>query len=606
MLYCVDEMPIRIRSISKRRTRRTVSLRTLGASVLLFFLGGQVAFAGIVNSNFQTTIPPDGGSGGEVAGYVDILNPERTPITIRVSGTFSDIDICDDDELAEWRLPYGSNNRRLTITLGPEETVRVLFPLVFVCPAAAANAAAYLTEGKLDFGFTVTITGIRDTTSTDETDTTWDEESPTRFRVQAADEGTFAGFLAAVEETDLRIVRLEGAAQRTLPDTDGDGPGCPSRFSGTWESAMEFQPDPLTLLDFSHELALTYMVGGVGDWRFTSRSTFDETGLTVQQFDTTGYLGSHTPRVRVTVPATAPQSTSLILDWQVGLGGVSILYQAIYEADQCGYAFGLQGQTPRDYGYLSNRVLTPLSFWFRTYFNATKVNPGMPLDYVRYGPYSYKNYILGDCEDGISFTGFEAYVRGSLLNVELWIDPTDLSGTVDFIIEEIGFSWLDLYATYAFALDESSLSLYPRFHFALEEEVCFQPYIQILFSEGTEGFHIDEFHLYGLSIRTESDGLALALNSFWMPTTSVDLFSVSRADDPPCWDEDFAFNVIAIFSDDAPGPFGLSDLQISLSTVIAPRFVPFRLASLIAIDFDRPPGLQWTQWTLDFEIPLAI
>ena len=568
-----------------------------GIALCLFFLfTGIAGLAEVVNHQFKTTIPLDGSAGGEVAGFVDVFNPEPTPVTITsITGTFLDIDICDDDELAQWRLPYVIEYRRLKITLAPEETVRLLFPSVLVCATSTANAAAHPIEGRLDFGVDVSISP-----------SAIEEGSPTAFRAQhISDEIAFERFLSWMTETDLRIVFLDGTAKRTPMDTDGDGPTCPGRFSGTWRTSMSFLPDPLTLLDFSHEFAVTYMVGGVGNWRFTSRSTFDETGLTAQQFETTGYLGSHTPRVRVATLPDAPQSTSLILDWQVAIGGVSLIYQAIYEADQCGYAFGLQGQTSRDYAYLSNLALTPLSFWFTGYFNVTKVNPDMPLDYVRYGPYPYKNYVLSDCEDGISFTGFEAKADARLLDVWLWIDPTDSSGVVEFFIDDTGFPWLDLYATYEFALDELSLSLYPRFHFALEEEVCFQPYIQILFSEGTEGFHIDGLQLSGLYINVESGGLDLSLSSIWVSGYSVDSFTVGPADDYPCWEEDFVFYLTALFREGAPGPFGLYHLQVRFLTIIAPRFVPFRLGSFITIDFNQPPGSQWTQWALEFEVPLG-
>jgi hypothetical protein len=567
-----------------------------GIFLCLFLLfAGSVGLADVVDHQFRTTIPLDGSAGGEVAGFVDVFNPEPTPVTLTsITGTFLDIDICDDDELAQWRLPYVIEYRRQKITLAPEETVRLLFPAVMVCSTSAANAAAHPIEGRLDFGVDISILP-----------SAIEEGSPTAFRAQHTDEVSFERFLSWMAETDLRVVFLDGTAQRTPWDTDGDGPTCPGRLSGTWESVLILQPAPFTLLDFSHEFAVTYLVGGIGDWRLTSRSTFDETGLTVQQFEMQGYLDAHIPRVRLTALPDAPQSTSLILDWQVGIAGVNILYQAIYEANQCGYSFSLQGQTPRDDAYLSNRALTPLSFWFTGYFNATKANPNMPLDYVRYGPYPYKNYILSDCEDGISFTGFEARVQASLLDVELWIDPADSSGVVEFFIDDTGFSWLDLHATFEFEVEEIALSLYPRFYFPLEDEVCFQPYVQILFSEGAEGFHIDGLQLFGLYLSAESDGLALRLSSTWVSGYSADSFSVTPADDDPCWEEDFAFYMNALFQEGAPGPFGLSQLQIRLSTLIAPRFVPFRLDSFITINFNYPPGSQWTQWIVEFEVPLG-
>lgn len=540
-------------------------------TVLLFvILFGCSAFAAsIVGHGFVTTLSELYVERGKAMGYVDIRNSSGAPEVISVAANFFDDDGCVDDVLAQWP--------RTTVTIGPGETVRVLFRIVYISEEALQNAHGDLVYGRdsrLTYKYSVHTS-----------------KSAVEGEAVVASGDTFRSTQVGYTLADsLRTVRGFGV----IPEVDIDGdiaPGygyvCDPTLLGTFQTTIDVDPNAAWDLGFASTLMIDYR-HDVGQIR--SVSTFGDAGWTDQIFAASIPIGAMTIRSEADFDPNAAALDDAFIELTINIAGATLTGTVYTTPEGSGMTGRMEGQSAAGLAY--DALLR---------FNVDKY--GNVIQTGCYNAFTSAEIQLGafsfDCCP-------EQYIMATLFLTDAGFDKLEL----DFDAIEIpSIPWVRLYGQLEYALDEKTLEIgfVPMMHervdclrFVMEltttnvQQIEFIRPRMILMECNLEHFAITAENYFG-NYTTRGRTMTRYINS----TLMDDYYEVYRLwsiDQACCGDIEFEMGFY--FLEGGIALFDLAGMQL-----LAAIDLTFNLKVGVGLEFDfeQPVGDQWVYGDFYFE-----
>ena len=354
-------------------------------------------------------------------------------------------------------------------------------------------------------------------------------------------------------------------------------------LTGTWDTTLTFGFSPtFNLSKFVSNLDVTYTVGS---WTFTSKSKFDQTGWTDQEFDADGNLGAfHATSAMKFNPAT-PAFTSWKTTDTISIAGVDLKSVFLLEPDGSGSSF--TASTPAGSSFSVTGTL---------YMN---------LD-------SSGNLVQTGGQTCFCYTGASISVTTSFGCLESVTAKLDMNqsgfhnfsvsgniGTLSFIPLKLGFK-VD------FGLTSKTVSISTA-QFNVEDFGCFT----LLYGwtwDNSHGLKLQSLDLYGWTMETTIGGVDVGFYTLLDPsigwTHVTPKYSITLSSDyfeavylgfsrPSCCGGKFDFDTATFFSNTG-GLFGWGQTQVHFSVGVTDSLT---MKSGLTVDSSGISG-----WSLGFNV----